>query len=157
MNLYDFDVKTIEGETISLSDFKSKVILIVNTASKCGFTPQFNGLEKLYEKYESNGFEIFGFPCNQFKKQDPGTNEEIKNFCLLNYGVSFRMFEKIDVNGDNRHPLYKYLIDTAPNLKGKDISWNFEKFLVNKDGEIIKRFLSMKTPASLDRIIRKLL
>ena len=157
MNLYDFDVKTIEGETISLSDFKSKVILIVNTASKCGFTPQFKGLEKLYEKYESNGFEIFGFPCNQFKKQDPGTNEEIKNFCLLNYGVSFRMFEKIDVNGDNRHPLYKYLIDTAPNLKGKDISWNFEKFLVNKDGEIIKRFLSMKTPASLDRIIRKLL
>ncbi|MCK5758518.1 MAG: glutathione peroxidase [Clostridiales bacterium] len=157
MNLYDFDVKTIEGETISLSEFKGKVVLIVNTASKCGFTPQFKGLEKLYEKYESKGLEILGFPCNQFKEQDPGTNKEIKNFCLINYGVSFRMFEKIDVNGAKRHPLYQHLIDNTPNLSGKDVKWNFEKFLINKDGEIIKRFLSMKTPASIDKIIGKLI
>jgi len=157
MNIYDINVETIEGETISLDEFKGKVILIVNTASKCGFTPQFKGLEKLYEKYGNEGLEVLGFPCNQFKEQDPGTNEEIKNFCLLNYGVSFRMFEKIDVNGENRHPLYQYLIKNTPNLIGKDVSWNFEKFLINKDGEIIKRFLSMKKPSSLDKIIKNLL
>lgn len=156
MNLYDINVNTIEGETMSLSEFKGKVVLVVNTASKCGFTPQFKGLEKLYEKYGNEGLEILGFPSNQFK-EDPGTNEEIKNFCLLNYGVSFRMFEKIDVNGPDRHPIYKFLIENTPNLSGKDVKWNFEKFLINKDGEIVKRYLSMKKPASLDKTINTLL
>lgn len=157
MSLYDIEVKTIDERIIKLSEFKGKVLLIVNTASKCGFTPQFKGLEKLYEKYGNEGLEILGFPCNQFKEQDPGTNEEIKNFCLLNYGVTFNMFEKIDVNGKSRHPLYQYLIENSPNLKGKDVSWNFEKFLLNRDGTIVKRHLSMKSPSSLDKAIKNLL
>lgn len=156
MNIYDFKIKTIEGDEKNFSEYKGKVLLIVNTASKCGFTPQFEGLEKLYETYNENGLEILGFPSNQFK-EDPGTNEEIKNFCLLNYGVSFQMFDKIDVNGDTRHPLYGYLIENSPNRPGKNIGWNFEKFLIDKNGNIVKRYLSVKTPQSLEKEIKKLL
>lgn len=156
MNIYDFKLKTIDGNEIDFSQYKGKVLLIVNTASKCGFTPQFEGLEKLYEKYNEKGFEILGFPSNQFK-EDPGTNEEIKNFCLLNYGVSFQMFDKIDVNGDNRDPLFSYLIENSPNRQGKDIGWNFEKFLLDKNGEIVKRYLSVKTPKSIENDIKRVI
>ena len=157
MNFYEIKTRTIEGKDISLSDYKGKVLLIVNTASKCGFTPQFEGLEKLYEDFGPEGFEILGFPCNQFKEQDPGTNDEIKNFCLLNYGVSFQMFEKIDVNGGKRHPLFQYLIENAPERKGKDIAWNFEKFLIDRDGNVIRRYNSMKKPSGLKKDIKALL
>ena len=157
MNIYDINAKTIEGDNKDFSDYKGKVLLIVNTASKCGFTPQFEGLEKLYGDYKDKGLEILGFPCNQFKEQDPGDNSSIKNFCLLNYGVSFQMFEKIDVNGDNRHPLYDCLVNNAPNRPGKDINWNFEKFLINRNGIVVKRFLSMKTPKPIEKDIVKLL
>lgn len=157
MNIYDFKINTIEGDEKNFAVYKEKVILIVNTASKCGFTPQFEGLEKLYETYNEKGLEILGFPCNQFKEQDPGSNEEIKNFCMLNYGVSFQMFDKIDVNGETRHPLYTYLIENSPNRPGKNISWNFEKFLIDRDGKIVKRYLSVKTPQALEKDIIKLL
>ncbi|MBN2559038.1 MAG: glutathione peroxidase [Clostridia bacterium] len=157
MNIYDIQAKTIEGREISLGEYKGKVLLIVNTASKCGFTPQFAGLQELYEKYMDDGLEILGFPCNQFKEQDPGNNHEIKNFCMINYGVSFQMFEKINVNGGKRHPLYKFLIENSPDGKGADIKWNFEKFLVSRTGEIAGRYSSIKTPKSLDRLIKKLL
>lgn len=155
MNIYDIEAVTIEGEKIRLSDYKDKVLLIVNTASKCGFTPQFEGLEKLYEMHGPKGLEILGFPCNQFKEQDPGTNDEIKNFCMINYGVSFQMFGKIDVNGEKRHPLFNYLIENAPERKGKDIAWNFEKFLVDRKGNIIKRYSSMKKPSGIEKDILK--
>lgn len=131
-------------------------MLIVNTASKCGFTPQFEGLEKLYEEFNESGLEILGFPCNQFKEQDPGTNEEIKNFCLLNYGVSFQMFDKVDVNGTNRHPLFEYIIANSPNKTNKAVRWNFEKFLVDKEGKVVKRYPSTKTPKSLKKDITEL-
>jgi len=156
MNIYDFKIKTIEGDEKNFSEYKGKVLLIVNTASKCGFTPQFEGLEKLYKTYNENGLEILGFPSNQFK-EDPGTIEEIKNFCLLNYGVSFQMFDKIDVNGETRHSLYSYLIENSPNRPGKNVRWNFEKFLIDKDGNIIKRYLSVKTPQALEKDIKKLI
>lgn len=157
MKIYDIKATTIEGDSIELSKYRGKVLLIVNTASKCGFTPQFKGLEWLFEKHNSSGLEILGFPCNQFKEQDPGSNDEIKNFCLLNYGVSFQMFEKIDVNGENRHPLYDHLINGAEERKGSDIAWNFEKFLVDRNGNIIKRYNSIKKPEKIEKDILKLL
>lgn len=157
MNIYDFKIKTIEGIEKDFAEYKGKVLLIVNTASKCGFTPQFEGLEKLYETYSEKGLEILGFPCNQFKEQDPGSNEEIKNFCLLNYGVSFQMFDKIDVNGETRHPLFSHLIENSPNRSGKNIGWNFEKFLIDRNGKIVKRYLSVKTPKSLEKDVKKLI
>ncbi|MDX1286124.1 MAG: glutathione peroxidase, partial [Draconibacterium sp.] len=148
MNLYDLDIKAngITGEKVSLSDFQGKILVIVNTASKCGFTPQFKGLESLYQKYKNLGVEVLGFPCNQFKEQDPGTNNEIKEFCKINYGVTFKMFQKIDVNGENRHQLYKFLIENSPVNTGEDIKWNFEKFIVGRNGEVLNRFSSIKTP-----------
>ena len=157
MSIYDFTVKDTYGDETSLSDFKGKVMLIVNTASKCGFTPQFEGLEKLYTDLSAQGLEILGFPSNQFANQDPGTNEEIRDFCVLNYGVSFPIFEKIDVNGDNADPLYKYLKKEKGGIAGKNIKWNFTKFLVDRDGQVVKRYASATTPEAIRDDIVKLL
>jgi len=139
--LYDFQQKTLDGKDKKLSDFKGKALLVVNVASKCGLTPQYTGLQKLHEKYGARGFEVLGFPCNQFAGQEPGTSEEIAEFCERNYGVSFPMFSKIDVNGANRAPLYQWLTsqETQPDGPG-DILWNFGKFLVDKQGNVIARF-----------------
>jgi len=148
-DIYKIKITTITGEPASLADYKGKTILIVNTASKCGFTKQYDGLQKLYEKYKDQGFIILGFPANNFLHQEPGTNTEIESFCKLNYGVSFPMFEKIDVKGENICPLYEYLTSktTNPEFGGK-ISWNFNKFLIAKDGTIVNRFGSMVKPES---------
>lgn len=173
MSIYDFKMKDINGEPIDFQKYKGKVLLLVNTASKCGFTPQFEGLQKLHERFLDKDFEILGFPSNQFMGQDPGDNQEIKNFCLLNYGVDFQMFEKIDVRGDTAHPLYQHLTNAAPfcgfdmdndkakglygymaqnvpdYLEGNGIKWNFTKFLIDKDGNVIKRFESYIEPEAL--------
>ncbi|RXJ87086.1 glutathione peroxidase [Arcobacter sp. CECT 8985] len=157
-SIYDFNVKTIDGKTISMSEYKHKVLLIVNVASKCGFTSQYEGLEKLYEKYKDKGFVILGFPCNQFMNQEPGTNEEIKEFCSLTYQVKFPMFSKIDVNGDDTEPLYKYLKEQVSGVLGTElIKWNFTKFLVDKNGKVIERFSPSTTPESIEKDIEKLL
>lgn len=157
-SVHDFKAVTMQGQETALADFKGKVILVVNTASKCGFTPQFKGLEKLYEQYKAQGLEILGFPCNQFGKQDPGSNEQITEFCELNYGVTFPMFEKVDVNGDDAHPLFKHLKEEAPGLLGTQaIKWNFTKFLINKDGKVVQRFAPKDTPQKIESEIRKLL
>jgi len=151
-SVYDFEANLIDGKPVKLSDFKGKVLLIVNTASKCGFTPQFAGLEALHEKYADRGLAVLGFPSNQFGGQDPGTNEEIGAFCTKNYGVSFPMMEKIDVNGANAAPLYKWLTKEKPGLLGSTaIKWNFTKFLIGRDGTVIKRYAPLDTPASLER------
>ena len=153
-SIYDFEARRIDGTTVPLSSFKGKVVLIVNTASKCGFTPQFEGLEALYKEFQGQGFEVLGFPSNQFASQDPGTNEEIGAFCVANYGVSFPMMEKIEVNGPGATPLYRWLSGEAPGLLGsKAIKWNFTKFLVGKDGRVVKRYAPLETPASLRRDI----
>lgn len=156
MGFYDLTAVDMANRTIEMSQYKGKLLLVVNTASKCGFTPQFKGLEELYNKYKDQGVEVIGFPCNQFKAQDPGTNEEIESFCKLNYGVTFQMFQKIDVNGENRHPLYKYLIENSPSRKGEKIKWNFEKFLLDREGNIINRYNSIKTPKSIGKDIKKI-
>ena len=151
-SVYDFEANRIDGKPVKLSAFKGKVLLIVNTASKCGFTPQFAGLEALHEKYADQGLAVLGFPSNQFGAQDPGTNEEIGAFCTTNYGVSFPMMEKIDVNGANAAPLYKWLTKEKPGLLGSTaIKWNFTKFLVGRDGTVLKRYAPLDTPASLTR------
>ena len=151
-SVYDFEANLIDGKPVKLSAFKGKVLLIVNTASKCGFTPQFAGLEALHEKYADRGLAVLGFPSNQFGGQDPGTNEEIGAFCMKNYGVSFPMMEKIDVNGANAAPLYKWLTKEKPGLLGSTaIKWNFTKFLIGRDGTVIKRYAPLDTPASLER------
>ncbi|MBC7649155.1 MAG: glutathione peroxidase [Vitreoscilla sp.] len=148
--IYDFEAKSISGKDIPLSQFKGKVMLIVNTASKCGFTPQFGGLEALYKSYADKGLAVVGFPCNQFGSQDPGADGEIAEFCQVNYGVSFPMMGKVDVNGPAAHPLYKWLSAEAPGLLGsKAIKWNFTKFLVGKDGQVIKRYAPLDKPADL--------
>lgn len=148
--IYDFEAKSISGKDIALSDFKGQVMLIVNTASKCGFTPQFGGLEALHKTYAGKGLAVLGFPCNQFGSQDPGADGEIAAFCQVNYGVSFPMMGKIDVNGPAAHPLYKWLSAEAPGLLGsKSIKWNFTKFLVGKDGRVIKRYAPTDKPADL--------
>lgn len=157
MNLYDIKVKKMSGEEIQLDAFKGKVVLIVNTASKCGFTPQFAGLEELFEEYKEKDFVILGFPCNQFLGQDPKSNSDILEFCQLNYGVTFPMFEKISVRGKNQHELYNYLIKKSPTRNGKSIKWNFEKFLISRTGEIINRFESKIAPAELKEHIEKIL
>lgn len=157
-NFYDFSAKSITGETVSMATYKGKVLLIVNVASKCGFTPQYEGLEKLYQDHKGQGLEILGFPCNQFGKQEPGTPAEIQNFCKVNFGVTFPLFEKIDVNGDHTHPLYVYLKDKAPGfLSTESIKWNFTKFLVDKKGNIITRYGSSTKPEELKQDIEKLL
>ena len=156
--VYDFNCATPAGEEKSLSEFKGKVLLVVNTASKCGFTPQFAGLEELYEKYRDQGLEILGFPCNQFGKQDPGSNDEIMEFCQLNYGVSFPMFGKIEVNGSDADPLYKHLKKSAPGALGtQGIKWNFTKFLVDTRGKVIKRYAPTDKPSAIEKDIKKLL
>ena len=147
---YDFEARQIGGQTVALSQFHGKVLLIVNTASACGFTPQFAGLEKLHETYGPRGLVVLGFPCNQFGAQDPGSNEEIASFCQLNYGVGFPMMAKIDVNGPQAHPLYQWLTKEAPGLLGSQaIKWNFTKFLVGKDGQVLKRYAPQDAPESL--------
>ena len=152
--VYDFEALQINGKSVPLSKFKGKAMLIVNTASACGFTPQFAGLEALHKKYGKKGLVVLGFPCNQFGAQDAGSNGEIAEFCQLNYGVSFPMMAKIDVNGANAHPLYHWLSKEAPGLLGsKSIKWNFTKFLVAKDGSVIKRYAPTDEPASLSEDI----
>ena len=149
-SVYDFEAQDIRGNDIALSAFKGKVMLVVNTASKCGFTPQFGGLEALHNTYASKGLAVLGFPCNQFGAQDPGSDSDIAGFCQMNYGVSFPMMGKIDVNGPAAHPLYKWLAAEAPGLLGsKAIKWNFTKFLVGKNGQVIKRYAPLDKPANM--------
>jgi glutathione peroxidase len=157
MNIYDFTVKDIKGQDISLNCFKEKVLLIVNTATNCGFTPQYTGLQKLYDDYRVKGFEILDFPCNQFGHQAPGTEDEINNFCTLNYHTTFSRFAKIDVNGENEHPLYKYLKSQQRGILTANIKWNFTKFLIDRNGSIIKRFAPTEKPEKLTNEIEKLL
>ncbi len=149
-SIYDFDARQIDGRDIALSQFKGKALLIVNTASQCGFTPQFAGLEALHKAYAGRGLAVLGFPCNQFGAQDPGADGEIESFCQLNYGVSFPMMSKIDVNGASAHPLYKWLTAEAPGVLGSQaIKWNFTKFLVGRDGRVVKRYAPLAKPADL--------
>ena len=175
--IYDYKVKDTNGETTSLDNYKGKVLLVVNTATGCGFTPQYEGLQKLYDKYKDKGFEVLDFPCNQFFEQASGSDEEIKNFCTTNYGTTFKRFSKIDVNGEGADPVYKYLRGQAPsatedeksqelyeflsskgfNTSGDDIKWNFTKFLIDKDGNVIKRFAPTDDPEKIETEIEKLL
>ena len=156
INLYSFSTNLLGGEAVSLDRFRGKVVLVVNTASKCGFTPQYEGLENLYKKYKDQGLEIIGFPCNQFGNQEPGTAQEIQQFCQLNYGVSFTMFDKIDVNGENAHPLYKWLKKELPGVVGtQNIKWNFTKFLIDRQGNPVKRYGSQTKPEDLAADIEK--
>ena len=152
--VYDFEAQQIDGKSVALKKFEGKPMLIVNTASACGFTPQFAGLEELHKAYGSKGLVVLGFPCNQFGAQDSGSNDEIAEFCQLNYGVSFPMMAKVDVNGSGAHPLYKWLTAEAPGFLGtKAIKWNFTKFLIGKDGEVLKRYAPTDTPASMAKDI----
>jgi glutathione peroxidase len=156
--VYDFKVQTIDGKEVALSEYKGKALLIVNVASKCGFTPQYEGLEKIYENYKSKGFEVLGFPCNQFGGQEPGTESEIQQFCTLNYGVKFPMFAKVDVNGAKAHPLYEYLKKEEKGILGTEaIKWNFTKFLVDKNGKVVERFAPQTKPEDLAKDIEALL
>jgi glutathione peroxidase len=157
MNIYDIEVKDIDGKTIKFEKYKNKVMLIVNVASHCGFTNQYSGLQKLHEKYASKGLNILGFPCNQFLSQEPGTEEEIKNFCMSSFGVEFDMFSKIDVNGDDTHPLYVYLKEHADGFLVDTIKWNFTKFLVDKKGNVIKRYAPSTKPKEIQSDIEDLL
>jgi len=181
MSIYDYKIIGIDGEKISLEQYKGKVLIIANTASKCGFTPQYADLEKLYEKYNAQGLEVLGFPCNQFAGQEPGNNKEVKNFCELNYGVSFPLFEKIDVRGTLAHPLFKYLSEAIPfkgldlnhasgqilysfleekfpeYLIGNSIKWNFTKFLIDREGNVVGRFEPTTEPLDMVSEIEKLL
>lgn len=157
MTFYDFEARRLNGVKVAMSEYKGKTVVVVNTASKCGFTPQYEGLEKLYEKYKDQGLVILGFPCNQFGKQEPGTSGEIQEFCQINYGVSFPMFEKIDVNGANAHPLYKFLKSRLGGILGSRIKWNFTKFVIDKNGHPIKRFAPQIKPEKMETTIQKLL
>ncbi|QQN40465.1 glutathione peroxidase [Acinetobacter haemolyticus] len=149
-NIYQFEAELLDGKNKSFADYQGKVLLIVNTASKCGFTPQFAGLEKLYEKYKDQGFEVLGFPCNQFGGQDPGSNEQIGAFCQKNYGVSFPMFAKVDVKGPEAHILFRYLTNNSKGILGNGIKWNFTKFLIGKDGKVLNRFAPTTKPEELE-------
>jgi glutathione peroxidase len=177
MTVHSFQANLSNGEEVGLDTFKGKVLLIVNTASKCGLTPQYEGLEKLYDTYKEKGFTVLGFPCNQFGGQEPGTDEEISSFCSLNYQVKFPLFQKIEVNGENAHPLYQYLREKAPEeeidvnstlykhlqnkapelLEGSTIKWNFTKFLINQEGIVVKRFSPITTPEEIEKDIEALL
>lgn len=158
MSLFDIDVQTITGASQSLADYQGKVMLIVNVASKCGFTPQYAGLESLHQQYADRGLVVMGFPCNQFGAQEPGSEAEIASFCETRFNVSFPMFAKVKVNGDDAHPLYKHLKGEKPGVLGTEgIKWNFTKFLVNRDGEVVKRYGSTDTPEKIGRDIEALL
>lgn len=157
-NIYQFEADLLEGETKAMADYKGKVMLIVNTASKCGFTPQFAGLEKIYEKYKDQGLEVLGFPCNQFGGQDPGSNKEIGAFCQRNYGVNFPMFAKVDVKGPEAHAIFRFLTREAKGILGsQNIKWNFTKFLVGRNGEVLGRYAPTTKPESLEEDIEKAL
>ncbi len=156
--IYRHHAKTLDGRDVSMDDYRGKVLLIVNVASKCGFTPQYTGLEALFQRYKDKGFEILGFPCNQFGNQEPGDEAEIASFCSTTYPVSFPMFAKVEVNGDDAHPLYQQLKSDAPGLLGsKGVKWNFTKFLVNKDGEVVERFAPTTKPEDIASSIERLL
>lgn len=157
MKFYDFSAKNMNGKDVKMEEYKGKVVLVVNTASNCGLTPQFKELEELYKEYKEQGLEILGFPCNQFAKQDSGTNKEISQFCLINYGVTFTMFERIDVNGENAHPLYKYLKNESKGVLSKKIKWNFAKFLIDSEGNVVDRYAPITTPLKIKGDIEKLL
>lgn len=157
-NLYSIPLKTQDGREATLEKYRGKVLLAVNTASKCGFTPQYKGLEALYQKYRDQGLVVLGFPCNQFGKQEPGSDDEIQEFCELNFGVSFPLFAKLDVNGPDAHPLFTELKQQAPGLLGTEgIKWNFTKFLINRDGQVVKRFAPKDKPEDLAAEIESLL
>ena len=157
MSIYDYKVKDAKGNEVSLEDYKGKVLLIVNTATGCGFTPQYDGLEKLYKDYREQGLEILDFPCNQFGNQAPGTEEEIVSFCQLKFGTTFKQFAKIEVNGENEAPLYTYLKSQKKGVGGSKIKWNFTKFLVDREGNVTDRFGSTTTPAKIESKIKELL
>lgn len=156
-DFYQFEAETLNGDKRQLSDYKGQVVLVVNTASKCGFTPQYKGLQELYETYKNRGFTVLGFPCNQFGGQEPGDAEAINSFCELNYGVEFPMFDKIDVNGDHAHPLFNYLKDELSGTLGNKIKWNFTKFLIGRDGKPLKRYAPTTKPEKLTRDIEQAL
>lgn len=157
MKIYDFTVKDAKGNDISMAEYKGKVLLVVNTATGCGFTPQYEGLEKLYKDYKGKGFEILDFPCNQFLKQAPGSDEEISNFCQLKYDTTFPRFKKINVNGENAIPLYKWLKKEKGGLFGSGIKWNFTKFLIDRDGNVVRRYSPMTAPSKIENEIKRLL
>lgn len=157
MSIYDYKVKDAKGETVDMADYKGKVLLIVNTATGCGFTPQYDGLEKLYADYKDKGFEILDFPCNQFGNQAPGTEEEIVSFCKMKFGTTFKQFAKVEVNGDNEEPLFTYLKSQKKGIGGSKIKWNFTKFLVDRDGNVIDRFGSTTTPEKIAGKIEKVI
>ena len=157
-DVYEFTAKSLDGKDINLGQYKGDVILIVNTASQCGFTGQYDGLEKLHKEYAAKGLKVLGFPCNQFGAQEPGDSSEIGAFCQKNYGVDFQMFEKVDVNGADAHPLYKYLTSSAPGVLGtENIKWNFTKFLVGRDGKVFKRYAPQVEPKDMGKDIEELL
>jgi glutathione peroxidase len=158
MSIYDLSAKAIDGTERKLDEYRGKALLVVNVASKCGFTPQYKGLEELWEKFRHKGLVVLGFPCDQFGHQEPGTESEIQSFCTTNYGVSFPMFAKIEVNGPNTHPVYQYLKGEAPGLLGTtSIKWNFTKFLVDRSGEVVKRYASTDTPAKIESDVAEML
>lgn len=156
-NFFELEAKKLNGETISLSEFKGKTIVVVNTASKCGLTPQYEGLENLYRKYKDKGLVVLGFPCNQFGQQEKGTSEEISEFCQVNYGVSFPMFDKVEVNGPNAHPVFKYLKSKLGGIFGGNIKWNFTKFVIDKYGKPVKRFSPITKPEKIESYLQKIL
>lgn len=157
MTLYDLTVKDAEGNDVSMKDYEGKVLLIVNTATGCGFTPQYEGLQYLYEKYQAQGLEILDFPCNQFGHQAPGTEEEIVDFCQSRYGVTFKMFKKVEVNGENQAPIFEHLKSQKGGMFSKNIKWNFTKFLVDRNGNVVERFAPTTTPEQIDAAVAKLL
>jgi glutathione peroxidase len=154
---YDFKALNHLGNEVDLKDYKDKVVIVVNTASKCGFTPQYEQLEELYQEYHEKGVEIIAFPCNQFGEQEQGSNDEIQSFCQLNYGLTFPVFSKIEVNGENEHPLYTYLKSEKKGLLGKDIKWNFTKFLIDKNGNVVKRYAPQTNPLKMKSDIEELI
>lgn len=157
MTIYDFKVRSAKGEEVSMADYKGKVLLIVNTATGCGFTPQYEGLQKLYDKYKDKGLEILDFPCNQFGHQAPGTEEEIQEFCTLKYKTTFPLFAKVDVNGKNEEPLFRYLKSQEGGFLGDDIKWNFTKFLITRDGRVVGRYAPITKPENIEGDILKFL
>ncbi|CAH0297563.1 MULTISPECIES: glutathione peroxidase [Peribacillus] len=158
MSIYEFEVNKINGETISLKEYRGKVMIIVNTASKCGFSPQYDDLQSLYVQYKEDGVVVLGFPCNQFLNQEPGDDLEIDSYCKLNYGITFPMFAKVNVNGKEAHPLFSYLTENAPGVMGsKSIKWNFTKFLIDRNGNIVSRYAPKTKPLEMEEDIKKLL